>query len=138
MAISIDPNILFTNVEAFTGNTISLNVVEKKERFRIPGITGTLVAFNISGNSMYPTIKSGDMVICNPIENLSEIKENEVYAIATDQSVWVKRIQRIANKYGQWTHLKLISDNHIEYDPFLLEVGTIKKILQVKLKLTGL
>ncbi len=138
MAISIAPNILLTSIAAFSGNTVSLNVVEKKERFRIPGITGTLVAFNINGNSMYPTIKPGDMVICSLLENLKELKENEIYAIVTEQSVWVKRVQHKANDYGQWTHLQLISDNHEEYDPFLVNIKDVKKILRVKLKLTGL
>ena len=138
MRISISPNILLTSVAAFSGNTIGLNVVEKKERFRIPGITGALVAFNINGNSMYPTIKSGDMVICSLVENLTELKENEIYAVVTEQSVWVKRVQHKMDDNGQWTHLQLISDNHEEYDPFLVNIKAVKKILRVKLKLTGL
>lgn len=138
MAISITPNILLTNIAAFSGNTVSLNVVEKKERFRIPGITGALVAFNINGNSMCPTIKPGDMVICSLLENIKELKENEIYAVVTEQSVWVKRVQHKANEFGTWTHLQLLSDNHEEYDPFLVNIKDVKKILRVKLKLTGL
>ena len=138
MAISITPNILLTNVAAFSGNTVSLNVVEKKERFRIPGITGALVAFNINGNSMCPTIKPGDMVICSLVENLKDLKENEIYAVVTEQSVWVKRVQHKANEFGTWTHLQLLSDNHEEYDPFLVNIKEVKKLLRVKLKLTGL
>ena len=136
--IDLTPNILFTNIEAFSGNTIGLETIEKKEHFRIPGLKGALVAFNINGNSMSPTIKSGDMVICSPLDNLKELKENEIYAVVTHQSVWVKRVQRCFNRYGKWTHLKLISDNFTEFDPFTIDLGAVKKLLKVKVKLTGL
>jgi len=139
MATSIDvsPNILLTNIDAFAGTSIGVDVIEKKERFYIPGIKGTLVAFHIKGNSMSPTIKAGDMVICSTIESLKDLKSNEVYAIVTSQTVWVKRIQPILDLTNNLTHLNLISDNHLEYDPFTVDLKVIKKILKVKMKLTG-
>ena len=87
---------------------------------------------------MSPTIKSGDMVICNALSSLAEIKENEIYAIVSEEFVWVKRLQFIKGKSGTILQLKLISDNHLEYDPFSIEIGKIKKVLKVKLKLTGI
>ena len=139
MAISNDvyPNILYPNIAAFAGDTIGLEIHEKKERFRIPGVKGSLVAFTIQGNSMSPTIKAGDMVICSPIQSLLGIKNNEVYAVITKESIWVKRVQVIKGKNGRVVQLKLISDNHLEYDPFSIEIEKVKKILKVKLKLTG-
>ena len=139
MAISNDvyPNILYSNTSAFAGNTVGLEINEKRERFRIPGVIGSLVAFTIQGNSMSPTIKSGDMVICSPIQSFEEIKENDVYAVATEEFIWVKRVQVFKGKSDTILQLKLISDNHLEYDPFTVEVADIKKILKVKLKLTG-
>lgn len=140
MALGIDfnPNILFTNVEAFSSNTLSVDLLEENDRFHIPGLLGDLVAFNINGNSMAPTIKTGDMVICNPIETIKEMKDNEIYAVVTKQSVWVKRVQKCHNRYGRWTHLKLISDNYHEFDPFIIELKDIRKLLKVKRKLTGI
>ena len=140
MAISTDvyPNILYSNVSAFAGNTVGLEINEKRERFRIPGISGSLVAFTIQGNSMAPTIKSGDMVICSALASFADIKENEIYAIVSEEFVWVKRLQLVKGKSGAILQLKLISDNHLEYDPFSIEVGRIKKVLKVKLKLTGI
>lgn len=140
MALGIDfhPNILFTNVEAFSSNTVGVDLLEDTDRFHIPGLMGDLVAFNINGNSMSPTIITGDMVICNPIETVKEMKDNEIYAVVTNQSVWVKRVQKCFDKYGRWTHLKLISDNYHEFDPFLVEIKEVRKLLKVKRKLTGL
>ncbi|MEM6319773.1 MAG: S24 family peptidase [Bacteroidota bacterium] len=140
MALGIDfpPNILFTNVEAFSSNTVGVDLLEENDRFHIPGLLGDLVAFNINGNSMAPTIHTGDMVICNPIETVQEMKDNEIYAVVTNQSVWVKRVQKCFDSYGRWTHLKLISDNYHEFDPFLVEIKEVRKLLKVKRKLTGL
>ena len=87
---------------------------------------------------MNPTISSGDMVICMPLEDNNEVEDNEVYAVVANNSVWVKRVQRCYNRYGRCTHLKLISDNSEEFDPFLVELSEVRKLLKVKRRLTGL
>ncbi len=138
LGINFSPNILFTNVEAFASNTIGVDLLEEHQRFHIPGVTGDLVAFNIKGNSMAPTIMTGDMVICAPLEEKSEMVDNEIYAVVTSNSVYVKRVIRYFDRLKNWTHLKLISDNHEEFDPFILEISEVRKLLKVKRKLTGL
>ena len=135
--IPFSPNILFTNVEAFASNTVSVDLWEENQRFHIPGVIGDLVAFNINGDSMAPTVRSGDMVICTPLDELKEIKDGEVYAVVTNAAVWVKRVQRCFDRFGRWTHIKLISDNKEEFDPFLVEVSEIRKLLKVTKRLTG-
>lgn len=138
LGINFSPNILFTNVDAFASNTIGVDLLEENERFHIPGLKGDLVAFNINGTSMSPTINAGDMVICMPLESNTEMIDNEVYAVVTNQSVWVKRVLRCFDRLQNWTHLKLISDNNAEFDPFIIEIGEIKKLLKVKRRLTGM
>ncbi len=138
LGINFSPNILFTNVEAFASNTVGVDLLEENERFHIPGVNGDLVAFNINGDSMAPTILASDMVICKPIEFQDEMIDNEVYAVVTNQSVWVKRVQRCFDRHHKWTHLKLISDNHEEFDPFIIEIGEVRKLLKVTRRLTGM
>ena len=138
LGINFSPNILFTNVDAFASNTVSVDLLEENQLFHIPGVTGDLIAFNINGNSMSPTISSGDMVICQPLEREDEMIDDDIYAVVTGQSVWVKRVRRHRDRYNKWTHLKLISDNHEEFDPFLIERSEIRKLLKVKKRLTGL
>lgn len=138
LGISFSPNILFTNVEAFASNTVGVDLLEENEWFRIPGINGDLVAFNINGDSMAPTIRTGDMVICAPLESLNEMLENEVYAVVSNQSVWVKRVQRCYDPFGNWTHIRMISDNHEEFAPFIIEISEVRRILAVKKRLTGI
>lgn len=136
--IPFSPNILFTNVEAFASNTVGVDLWEENHRFRIPGLAGDLVAFYINGDSMMPTIANGDMVVCAALANNQELKDNEVYAIVAKNSVWIKRVQRCYDRTGNWTHIKLISDNHEEFDPFIVEVEEVRRILKVMRRLTGL
>ncbi|MEM9921615.1 MAG: S24 family peptidase [Bacteroidota bacterium] len=137
LGINFSPNILFTNIEAFASNTVGVDLLEENESFHIPGLEGDLVAFNINGESMSPTILAGDMVICTPLKEKHEMVDNDIYAVVANQSVWVKRVKRCLDKYGRWTHLKLISDNYLEYDPFIIELTEVRKLLRVKRRLTG-
>ncbi len=138
LGINFSPNILFTNVEAFASNTVSVDLIEENERFAIPGISGDLIAFNINGSSMSPTIQAGDMVICKPLETIEEMQDDEVYAVVSNQSVWVKRVRRCFDRHQNCSHLKLISDNYEEFDPFIIEIGEIRKLLKVTRRITGL
>ncbi len=131
-------NILFTSVDAFASNTIGVDVGEENQYFHIPGLEGELVAFNINGDSMNPTIGNGDLVICAGLSSQNDILDNEIYAIVTNESVRVKRLQRIYNNYGQWTHLKLISDNYIDYDPVTIKLDQVRKVYRVVRRLTDL
>ena len=138
LGINFSPNILFTSVEAFASNTIGVDLLEENEHFHIPGVKGDLVAFNINGESMSPTISAGDMVICAPLESNTEMIDNEIYAVVTNQSVWVKRVKRCFDRHNNWTHLKLVSDNFQEFDPFIIEIGEVHKLLKVSRRLTNL
>ena len=55
-----------------------------------------------------------------------------------NNSVYVKRVQREFDARGNCTHLRLISDNVEEFDPFVIEVNDIRKLLKVRKRLTGL
>ncbi len=134
-------NILFTTVEAFAGATVEAGsfATEDYERFSIPGLTrGNLVAFPISGNSMEPIIQDDDIVICNQIAGVHEIKDNKIYAIKNNGLLWVKYVQRITNDRGRVSHLKLISANHLEHDPFVEEVNEYTRLYQVIRKVSNL
>lgn len=127
-------NILLTTVEAFAGVSIdpSSFARENFEYFSVPGLSGPgLVALPINGNSMEPVIMDSDLVICREISGLHEIKDNHIYAVKNNGSIWVKYVQRIKNEKGRTTHLKLISANHLEYDPFVEEVNEYTRLYQV-------
>lgn len=132
-------NILYTTVEAFAGSTLGQGSFEREEfdSFSIPGVSGTgLVAFPIKGNSMEPVIQNGDIVVCREVNSINNIKENEIYAIKANGSLWVKYIKKMTDSSGRVTNLKLISANHFEHDPFEEEVNEFTRIYKVIRKIS--
>lgn len=131
-------NILFTTIQAFAGSTIG--AAENKEDntyFSIPGVGGAgLVAFQINGNSMEPVIKHGDLVVCRPIENVSDLKDNDIYAVKSDGNVWVKYVQKVFNTRGRVTKLKMISANYFDHDPFEEYVNESTRLFKVVRKIS--
>ena len=102
------------------------------QKFSIPQLDGELIAFEISGDSMMPTITNGDIVVCEPLERGEPLRDNQVYVIVTDVVV-AKRIQQ--GKDGD--QLLLISDNSAVYKPYEVDLEEIRQILKVKCRLTS-
>ncbi|RMD98709.1 MAG: S24 family peptidase [Bacteroidetes bacterium] len=102
-------------------------------KFSIPHLEGSLIAFEISGDSMYPTITNGDIVVCEPLERDDPLRDNNVYVVVTDVVV-AKRIQQV--KQGDHlAQLRLISDNEM-YKPYEVDAQDVRQILRVKCRLT--
>jgi phage repressor protein C with HTH and peptisase S24 domain len=103
-------------------------------KFSIPNLEGTLIAFEISGDSMMPTITNGDVVVCEALERGEPIRDNQVYVVVTDVVV-AKRIQQI--KTGSVVkEMRLISDND-RYQPYTVSPEEVRQILRVKCRLTS-
>ncbi len=133
-------NILFTTTEAFAGAALdnSSFVTEENSYFAIPGLSGSgLVAFPIQGNSMEPVIMSGDVVICRQVDRLADIRDNEIYAVKNNGQLWVKYVKKIYTK-DKITHLRLISANYLEHDPFTEEVNVDTRLYKVIRRITQL
>ncbi|MBT8219626.1 MAG: peptidase S24/S26A/S26B [Bacteroidia bacterium] len=125
-------NILFTSAEAFAGATIDLGSshTEDHQYYSIPGVSGSgYVSFPVNGNSMEPVIQHNDIVICQRVENMNEIKDDEIYAIKSSGSLWIKYIRIIRDEDG--LKFKLISANHLEHDPFIEEVDPSTRVYKV-------
>ena len=105
-------------------------------KFSIPDMEGNLIAFEISGDSMYPTVTNGDIVICEPLERGDPLRDNNVYVVVTDVVV-AKRIQQIRGEDNAQTQLRLISDNSAVYKPYEVDLEDIRQILRVKCRLTS-
>ena len=109
--------------------------LDNLQKFSIPGLDGKLVAFEINGDSMLPTITNGDVVVCEPIERGTPLRDNHVYVIVTD-AVVAKRIQQI-RQGNEVVRLRLISDNGDVYKPYDVELEEVRQILKVKCRLTS-
>ncbi len=127
-------NILFTSVQAFAGSGEAAGgqSAEDNQYFAVPGIAGSgLVAFPIEGDSMNPIISNGDTIICREVRSLDEIKDNEIYTVKINGSLWVKHVQKMYNNRGKINKLKLISANHLEFDAFEEDVNETTKLYKV-------
>ena len=92
-------NIQLVTHKALAGNLMASQEYEDEvlSSFSVPGLEGSdLFAIEIEGNSMFPTITNGDVVVCEQLERGESLKANSVYVIVTKDGVVAKRIQ--ANK----------------------------------------
>jgi hypothetical protein len=132
-------NILFTTIRAFAGSTLGAESAEDTSYFSIPGVGGTgLVAFQIEGGSMEPVIKHGDIVVCKSVENLNDIRDNEIYAVRSSGNVWVKYVQKMYSQRGKINKFKLISANYFDHDPFEEEVNESTRLYKVIRKISSI
>lgn len=130
------------NITLYPHRALAGTAIESQEtleselpQFSVPGLTGNLTAIEISGDSMYPNLTNGDIVICEPVERGSSIRENHIYVIVTD-AVVAKRVQMTKGKDGQ-AALRLISDNDAVYKPYTIDLEEVQQILKVKARMTN-
>lgn len=130
-------NILYTSVSAFAGTAIDAGVTEEKcTFFSLPDLKGNgLVSFPVTGNSMEPVIQSGDVVVCRELERIMDVKDNEIYAVKNNGSLWIKYVKKSIKK-NRVQQLKLISANYLEHDPFIEDVNEFTRLYKVIRKIT--
>ena len=85
---------------------------------------------------MEPVIYEGDMIICRLINGLHEIKDNKIYAVKNNGQLWVKYVKSIKNDKGRITHLRLISANYLEHEPFVIEANEHTRLYLVIRKIS--
>jgi phage repressor protein C with HTH and peptisase S24 domain len=96
---------------------------------------GTHRAFDVSGDSMEPTLFEGDKVVCSYLEPTlweTSIKDSYVYVIVTRADVLVKRVQ---NHLKDSQYLELSSDNRY-YEPYKVSLGDIREMWYVRAKIS--
>ena len=103
-------------------------------RFSLPNMEGNLLAFEINGNSMEPTITHGDTVVCEPLERGEPIRDNQIYVVVTDVVV-AKRMQQVKEN-NQLQGFNLMSDNAF-FKPYTVSKDEVRQILRVKCRLTA-
>ena len=131
-------NIVLVTEKAMAGYALAhqdKDYMRSLQKFSIPNLEGNLIAFEISGDSMMPTITNGDIVVCEAVERGTPLRDNHVYIVVSDVVV-AKRIQQIRSN-NKITSLRLISDNSDVYKPYEIDLQEIRQILQVKCRLTS-
>ena len=136
-----DERIVHVPIPAQAGYASDLSdpvFVQNLPSFSLPDYkykVGTHRSFDVSGDSMEPTLFEGDKVICSFLEPslwASSVKKNYVYVIVTASDVIVKRIQ---NHDKDAKVLELASDNNY-YDPYAVKLSEIREIWYVRAKIS--
>ena len=76
--------------------------METLPSFSLPGLTnGTYRAFEVDGDSMFPTLENKEIVVCQWVEKPDYIREDRVHIIVTkNRGIVVKRLLNRIEKYG--------------------------------------
>lgn len=136
LAVTVDrmgqDTILLVPIRAQAGyrqRYFDVEYIKELSSFTLPNFnTGTYRAFEVEGDSMHPTIRHADFVICSYLENWEYIRPRHVYVIVTPEYVLVKRI---VGDLREKSLVELQSDNSY-YPPHRLPVEAIKEIWQVR------
>jgi repressor LexA len=126
-------NTVFVPIPAQAGYAVSHNeavFVRQLSNFKIPGFDrGEFRAFEVSGDSMKPTINHRDIVITTRVDELRLLEPGEVYVIVTAESVMLKRIKDQVRSSDN--EVVLYSDN-AHRKPYYLESQDIQEIWRVR------
>jgi phage repressor protein C with HTH and peptisase S24 domain len=96
---------------------------------------GTHRSFDVSGDSMEPTLFEGDKVVCSYVEpNFWEnsVRDNFVYVVVTRGDVLIKRV---FNKIRENRSIELHSDNDF-YQPYQIAVSDVRELWYVRAKIS--
>jgi len=122
----------------YAGDMADPTFVQDLPTFTLPDYkykVGTHRSFDVSGDSMEPTLFEGDKVVCSFIEPTlweSSLKDNYVYVIVTRGDIVVKRVTNILKEKKQ---LIAHSDNNF-YDPYEINLGDIREVWYVRAKIS--
>ncbi|MEO1258830.1 MAG: S24 family peptidase [Bacteroidota bacterium] len=122
----------------YAGEALDPEFVQTLPTYTLPDYKykiGTHRSFDVSGDSMEPTLFEGDKVICSFLEpNLwdSTIKDNYVYVVVTRGDVLVKRL---FNHLKEDKTLLLHSDNEF-YEPYRISIEDVREVWYVRAKIS--
>jgi len=91
----------------------------------------TYRGFQVEGDSMLPNIRPNDWVLGRAVSGVTELSDGKIYIVVLEDSVLVKKIQKMGNS----TNIKLISLNE-EYPPIEIDLNEVQELWMVNSKLS--
>jgi transcriptional regulator with XRE-family HTH domain/signal peptidase I len=102
--------------------------------YRLPGLSnGTFRLFEVEGQSMFPTLSAGDLVIGAYVEQLSLVRDDRVYVVVTKNDGGLV-VKRVLNRLSTDGKLILKSDNYKDrelYPTMIVEPNNIVELWYV-------
>ncbi len=132
-----DNNITMIPIKAqagYTDHIIDPVFQARLNTFRLPlpkFFEGQFSAFEVEGDSMYPSLDEGDLLICSELDPnyyTHTVKTDKVYVVITKEEVLVKRV---TNKFYPQNLLILHSDNE-SYKDINMRASKIQQIWKVE------
>lgn len=134
VALDGKPNIVMLDAQAAAGLPVHLNEPEffaNKPAFRLPGEryrNGTLIAIQVTGDSMEPTVGHQDWLIARHLEApLAMLREGYLYVLVAQDGVVAKRLFRAPGGTGFICR----SDNEL-YPPYELPLEEALQVYKVE------
>ncbi len=108
---------------------------DETDWYRIPGINPTINQnlFEVEGESMSPTILSGDVIICQDQPKLNNILDGSVLVVVLKEGIVCKRIRLDSDK----DYLLLESDNDNMNEIQKVHKDEVRQALAVRGKISG-
>jgi len=100
-------------------NTIEMKIAFRREWIERRGDPRNMSLIRVSGDSMEPTLVSGDLVLVDHGRNVID-PQGGIYAISLDDTIMIKRLQLVLTT----SRLKIISDNG-RYDSAEIEAEQV-------------
>jgi phage repressor protein C with HTH and peptisase S24 domain len=99
--------------------------------YHLPGFgDGTMRAFEVSGDSMAPTYRHRDIVVCSYVDRWDLLRPDESYVLVTSENVLLKRlVAPITDRRGV---VELHSDNSGQYGVYQLPVADLLELWMVR------
>jgi phage repressor protein C with HTH and peptisase S24 domain len=99
--------------------------------YHLPGFgDGTMRAFEVSGDSMAPTYRHRDIVVCSYVDRWDLLRPDESYVLVTAENVLLKRlVAPITDRRGV---VELHSDNSGQYGVYQLPVADLLEVWMVR------
>ncbi|MDA9301492.1 S24 family peptidase [bacterium] len=108
--------------------------LEELPTFSLPGYKyqhGTHRCFDVSGDSMEPTLYTSDKVVCSYVDSemkYRSLRSNQVYIVVTKSEVLIKRV---VNSLRINVTLELYSDNNY-YEPYIVDGDDVQEVWRVE------
>ena len=102
--------------------------------YSLPGFNnGSYRMFPVAGDSMTPTLNDKDVVITEYVEHWSDMKDNEIYVLVTNEGILIKRcINAIAKRQSI-----IINSDNPDYSTDFIPMAHILEIWKYKKRLTS-
>ena len=122
---------MYENVDALGGKIdifVDNNSAYVTGYAEIPNLGDSDAIIKISGDSMYPRYKAGDLIAIKRIHDFGVIQYGQPHVIVTAEQRLVKYLRRGPDK----NHWLLCSENKAHYDDFPIEIGKVKHLFLIR------